>query len=166
MQQSFMPPDHTTLSLCQKWLMGISSGLLLAAIEFVLGFALFYFHIDYIQLGPLPFIGIVALLYFVAPIPLSFYISRQTDNVTEGWKVGRITGCSGAILIILIIVIYAGVLIYGMLPDTYRGGWTESGLIYGLFPIIVFLNAFGMLFGLLGSAVGSGLGKIGKRNAS
>ena len=107
MRQNFMPQDHSTISERQKRLMGISSGLLLAAIEIAFILNETYFRIYYFQMDFIAWIGIIALLYFIAPIPLSLYISRQTGDTTEGWTGGRMTGCTGALLTTLSAGIYS-----------------------------------------------------------
>lgn len=141
--------ENITISPRQRRLMGISSGLLLAVIEFVLGFVgIWHFHIDDFLVDPLLWLGYIALLYFIAPIPLSLYISRQTGNMAEGRKAGSMIGWTGALLTILSTGVYVGV------------AFGFGGEVTAFFVIFAFLNAFGALVGLIGAAIGSTLGNI------
>lgn len=156
MQQRFISQDNTMISERQKRVMGISSGLLLAAIEIAFLLNETYFRIYYFQMDFIVWIGIIALLYFVAPIPLSFYISRQTISATEGWKGGRVTGCTGALLTTLSAVIYY----IWLVASASLGRW--GFLIFVLLIIFAFLHGIGALISLLGAVIGSRLGQMGK----
>lgn len=159
----FLYQDNITLSPRQKSLMSILSGLLLALLEVALILKILFFHIYDIHIPASIMIGFAFLLYFIAPIPLSFYISRQTGHTMEGWKAGNITGCIGAALTTLALgafILTTG----GILPGLGYG--SRGDVIFLILVIFAILNAFGTLLSLLGSAVGSGLGKIGKRNVS
>ncbi len=156
--------DNTTISSRQKRLMCLLSGLMLGALEFALMLDTFYFHIYYFHIPPSTLIEGAALLYFVAPIPLSFYISRQTGSINEGLKGGSITGFIGALLTVLAMGAY--ILVTGrMLPGLYPG--PERGdVVFFILVVFAFLHAIGALFSILGAAIGSGFGKIGKRTVS
>jgi hypothetical protein len=156
MQQSFIPPDQTTISPRQKRLMSILSGLLLGSLEVASILNSLYFRINYLQFGAINWLGIFALLYFVAPIPLGLYVTRQTGNITEGWKAGGMTGCIGALFAIFSAIVY--VLIYAVIIRP--GSWNNWGTY--IIVIFIFLNAIGALISFLGSAIGSALGKISK----
>lgn len=161
MQQRFISQDNTMISSRQKYLMSIVSGLLLAVLEVAIILNILYFHIDYFHLSPGTLVSSAALIYFLAPIPLSFYISRQTGSANEGCKTGSIAGFSGALLTVLTVGVYlfaTGRTLPGLDQNPERGD-----TIFFVLIIFVFLNALGALFSLLGASIGGVLGKISKR---
>ncbi len=145
---------NITISPRQRRLMGISSGLLLASLIVALFLNMYYFHIISFQFDDIIFLDLFLLLYFVAPIPLSLYISRQTGKITEGWKAGGMIGCTGVLFSTLGTIIYI-VIIINTNPDL----WYSNQVM-----IFIFLNAIGgVLISQLGCVVGSVLGNISKR---
>ncbi|MGH2510411.1 MAG: hypothetical protein ACRDHZ_23800 [Ktedonobacteraceae bacterium] len=151
MQQRFVKQHTTTV---RTRLMSISSGLLLGLLMVILYIKLIYYPSDYNQFNTI--IYSFALLYFVAPIPLSFYIARQTGNSTQGLQAGGMLGCIGMLFVILSTVVYTFIF-----PGSYSR--SLSDFVFIIMMILILLHTMGALLSWIGAVIGSALGKMSRR---
>ncbi|HJT55187.1 MAG TPA: hypothetical protein VJ761_01735 [Ktedonobacteraceae bacterium] len=150
MHQLPVLPDNEPLNTIQRNLIGILPGIILAVALFLVPFSA----------GILTWIGVCTLLYFLAPIFPSFYVSYRMGGQEDGWVAGGTTGCAGALLTTLGVGIFIGIVLAGgsLTPSTVFT-WPGGGMAIGYFMVVAFLNSLGFLISLAGTAIGTRLGR-------
>jgi hypothetical protein len=104
-----IPPvrSNGVISKYQQRLLSILLGLALAVGQCAFLYLSFpYFQFNPSTLSDPTLIYLWILLDFVAAIPPSFYIARETGGRYEGLVAGRVTGCTAALLTTIVQVVY------------------------------------------------------------